>query len=190
MENKKINNLKDFIIVIPNSISSKLCDTIVNEYSEDEYKDALIVNGSPNKNARNCQTIMLSENNTINKNNEIRKFIDDELFISFGSAIKKYTDIYPCAKIQQDTGYELLKYSIGGFYIEHTDSFKERPRDITCSLILNDNFKGGQFSFFNKKLIYNLNKGDAILFPSNFMFPHAVLPVTNGIRYAIVTWFL
>jgi len=30
--------------------------------------------------------------------------------------------------------------------------------------------------------------GSAIVFPSNFCFPHAVLPVTKGERHSIITW--
>ena len=35
----------------------------------------------------------------------------------------------------------------------------------------------------------NLNKGDVIIFPSNFMYPHTVKPITSGKRYVVVTWF-
>jgi hypothetical protein len=28
------------------------------------------------------------------------------------------------------------------------------------------------------------------MFPSNFLYPHSVLPVTEGTRYSIVTWFI
>ena len=30
--------------------------------------------------------------------------------------------------------------------------------------------------------------GSAVCFPSNFTFPHEILPVTKGTRYALVTW--
>ena len=50
--------------------------------------------------------------------------------------------------------------------------------------------KGGEFSFFNNTLVYSLKKGSAIMFPSNFLYPHSVLPVINGTRYSIVTWFI
>jgi predicted 2-oxoglutarate/Fe(II)-dependent dioxygenase YbiX len=55
---------------------------------------------------------------------------------------------------------------------------------------LNDDFEGGEFVFFNKELKYKLEKGDAIMFPSNFMYPHEVMPVTQGTRYSIITWFI
>jgi hypothetical protein len=27
------------------------------------------------------------------------------------------------------------------------------------------------------------------MFPSNFMYPHAIKPVLSGTRYSIITWF-
>ena len=35
-----------------------------------------------------------------------------------------------------------------------------------------------------------LKKADAIMFPSNFMYPHEIMPVTQGTRYSIITWFI
>ena len=39
-------------------------------------------------------------------------------------------------------------------------------------------------------LKYKLDKGDAIMFPSNFMYPHEIMPVTKGTRYSAITWFI
>ncbi len=33
-----------------------------------------------------------------------------------------------------------------------------------------------------------LKTGDMIIFPSNFLYPHQVMPVTKGERYSIVSW--
>jgi predicted 2-oxoglutarate/Fe(II)-dependent dioxygenase YbiX len=189
MENTSMLKLTDYMVVIPNSISSELCDAIVNEYSDDEYDDAVVASNNVEKDVRNCQTIFISSAKHNGKNREVRGTIDTELFNVFNIAIIEYAKLHRNVHIESDTGYELLRYPMGGFYIEHVDSFKERPRDITCSVVLNDDFDGGEFSFFNNQFSYKLNKGDAILFPSNFMYPHAVQPVTKGIRYAVVTWF-
>ena len=78
--------------------------------------------------------------------------------------------------------------SKNGEYKEHVDHMDVNPRVLSCSLILNDNYDGGDFSFFNKEYIIKKKKGSAIVFPSNFCFPHAVLPITKGDRHSIVTW--
>jgi predicted 2-oxoglutarate/Fe(II)-dependent dioxygenase YbiX len=92
--------------------------------------------------------------------------------------------------IEQDSGYELLRYKEGQFYIQHTDSFKDCPRAVSCSFALNDDYEGGEFAFFDRELVYNLKKGSCIMFPSNFMYPHEIMPTTSGTRYSIITWFI
>ena len=55
-------------------------------------------------------------------------------------------------------------------------------------MILNDNYDGGDFVFFDEQYLVKKKKGSVIMFPSNFCFPHAVTPVTNGDRHSIITW--
>ena len=69
-----------------------------------------------------------------------------------------------------------------------TDNFDFFPRVLSCSLILNDDYEGGDFAFFGGEYIVPKKAGSAVVFPSNFCFPHAVLPVTEGDRHAIITW--
>ena len=83
----------------------------------------------------------------------------------------------------------ILKYKPNGFYTEHIDTSPMSPRVLSLSLVLNDGFTGGEFSFFGGKYKVSLKKGSAIMFPSNFMYPHAVLPIQKGVRYSIVTWY-
>jgi predicted 2-oxoglutarate/Fe(II)-dependent dioxygenase YbiX len=53
--------------------------------------------------------------------------------------------------------------------------------------VLNDDYEGGEFTFFGELKI-PLQKGDILLFPSCFLYPHEVLPVTEGSRLSFVSW--
>lgn len=184
------NKLEDYIYVVKNVLSVEVCNKILNEFvNSDEWVDTEIASGI-NKNIRNCQTIIISYPHIIQKNKDIRHKLDNAIFDGASKCIKEYSTKFPHCRIEEDSGYELLKYPKGCFYTEHTDSFKVRPRAVSCSFVLNDNFEGGEFAFFNKKLKYKLEKGDALMFPSNFMYPHEVMPVTKGTRYSIITWFI
>ena len=189
-----MNELKDYILVLENILPDKLCDDILNEYkNSNEWLDAIIGSRGKNeinKEIRNCTGIEMSLNEVIEKNKNVRKILDDEVFESTKKAIKIYNEKFIQAYISKDSGYQLLKYEKGGFYTQHVDSFTEMPRTISCSFILNNNFNGGEFSFFNNTLVYPLKKGSAIMFPSNFLYPHSVLPIIDGTRYSIVTWFV
>lgn len=52
---------------------------------------------------------------------------------------------------------------------------------------LNDDYEGGEFVMF-EDLILPLKAGQIVVFPSNFMYPHKVLPVKSGCRYSFVSW--
>lgn len=132
----------------------------------------------------------LSKSHRIFKNPEYRRKLDTNIFVCVSKALQYYTDDFENLNIQSDTGYDLLQYNEGQFYEEHIDSFKQQNRTLSCSLMLNDDYEGGEFSFFKRKLKFKLKKGSVIMFPSNFMFPHEILPVEKGTRYSIVTWFV
>jgi predicted 2-oxoglutarate/Fe(II)-dependent dioxygenase YbiX len=187
-----MDQLKDYILVLEDILPNKLCNDILNEYeNSNEWLDTTVGGkGHINKEIRNCTTIGISLNEVIEKNKKVRKILDDEVFKCTKKAIEKYNEKFKKAYISKDTGYQLLKYEKGGFYTQHVDSFTSTPRTISCSFTLNDNFKGGEFSFFDNTLVYPLKKGSAIMFPSNFLYPHSVLPVIDGTRYSIVTWFI
>jgi predicted 2-oxoglutarate/Fe(II)-dependent dioxygenase YbiX len=53
--------------------------------------------------------------------------------------------------------------------------------------ILNDDYEGGKFIMFDDMEI-KLKQGNVLIFPSNFLYPHKVNPVTKGIRDSFVSW--
>jgi predicted 2-oxoglutarate/Fe(II)-dependent dioxygenase YbiX len=161
------------------------------EFSNDEeWQKTEVGAGGIKPEIRNAETIIFSYPHVIDKNSKVRAKLDKYVFASAGLAIKKYNEKFPLALIQEDSGYELLRYKEGQFYIQHTDSFKARPRAVSCSFVLNDDYEGGEFAFFDRELKYKLKKGSCIMFPSNFMYPHEIMPVTSGTRYSIITWFI
>ena len=104
---------------------------------------------------------------------------------------------------------QIGRYRKGGFYEWHKDGSSDslaaydnpespllhgKVRKLSLSLILNDNFEGGDFEFCS----YNggecvitpieLKRGDMIFFTSGM--EHRVRPVTKGTRYSLVNWFV
>lgn len=188
---KSCQKLEDFIKVYNNIVSEELCKKILDEYKpSSEWGSTLIGDGVVNNNIRNCSVIQMSDQSVIDKNFEVRKLLDVELHQQLLKVVEKYSQEFPhfCPNI--DTGYELLKYETGQFYTQHTDSFINQQRSISCSLTLNDDFIGGEFAFFDREILIRNSIGSVIVFPSNFMYPHEVMPVIEGTRYSIVTWYV
>ena len=150
-------------------------------------KDAVVGAGTVEKDVRKCETVVISYPHVIQKNKKVRLKLDKYIFLSVSKCIQEYNAKFPHCKIEEDSGYELLKYLEGCFYTQHTDSYKARPRAVSCSFILNDDFEGGDFLMFDGKKL-KLTTGDVIVFPSNFLYPHAVTTITKGTRYSCVSW--
>ena len=112
-------------------------------------------------------------------------------------------DITKCENLQ------LTRYKEGGFYNFHIDGQgdhlavytsnnlrKGLCRKLSMTIVLNSDYEGGQFQFSsykNEKCIIaippNLEKtGSIIVFPS--FIEHRVAPITKGVRYSLVVWFL
>lgn len=53
--------------------------------------------------------------------------------------------------------------------------------------ILNDDYQGGDLVFFDDYKV-ETKVGDLIIFPSSFLYPHAIKEVTKGTRYSFVSW--
>ena len=186
----KANNLDQFIRVYDNILTHKECKLILDEYAEsNEWYDAMVGGGVKKDNVRKCEIAHISLKDVISKNQEVRKKIDSLIFDKAGGAASRYIQEFPHCNISTDSGYDLLRYNQGGFYTIHTDNYKDRPRTVAMSLMLNDNYDGGEIAFFEREHIIKPSAGSVVIFPANFMYPHEIMPVLSGTRYAIITWF-
>ena len=104
---------------------------------------------------------------------------------------------------------QITRYKKGGFYNFHRDGagcnlskynnptnafMHDHVRKLSMTVLLNESFEGGNFEFasYGKEECIvtpvEMNQGDVIVFPSSM--EHRVAPITKGIRYSLVTWFL
>ena len=104
---------------------------------------------------------------------------------------------------------QITRYKKGGFYNFHRDGLGDHlsaydmpdneflhghVRKLSMSVMLNDNFEGGAFEFasYNKEKCnitsIEASAGSIIVFPADM--EHRVAPVTEGIRYSVVCWFV
>ena len=73
--------------------------------------------------------------------------------------------------------------------IHYSHGQKQGYPHLTSLLFLNDDFDGGDFVLCGDKYIEKI-QGSAVVFPSNFMYPHEVKEVTEGKRFSVMTWIL
>lgn len=76
-----------------------------------------------------------------------------------------------------------------GHYDWHEDSALGgvlSTRKLSCVILLNDNFEGGDFELVHSGAVPELKKGTMVVFPSFIL--HRVTPVTRGERWSLVSW--
>lgn len=93
---------------------------------------------------------------------------------------------------------ELMRYRPGGFYSKHADSENVDPqtrkwskvidRDLSLLIYLNNEYEGGELSFYKFNYQVWPRAGGVVMFPSDHRYLHQAEKVTQGVRYAIVSW--
>ena len=89
-------------------------------------------------------------------------------------------------------GIQVLEYEPGQRYRYHHDAatdknLAEYERKISVILYLNEGFEGGGTEFIHTAL--KPKPGYAIMFPSNWCYPHAGQEVISGKKRIAVTWY-
>ena len=106
----------------------------------------------------------------------------------------KYKEDFPDFTVQHHTDFRISKYSTGGFMSKHIDLIHHSHGQqygypqVTVLLFLNSDYDGGQIWIANN--LYQTTEGSAIVFPSNFMYPHEVLKIIKGTRYSATCWLM
>lgn len=118
------------------------------------------------------------------------------LYFYFKSYINKYSSDNKILDFNWASinSIEILKYENTGFYTWHVDHFASIPRTISCILLLNNDYEGGNLCFRNPdgsgEWEVEVKPNRMIVWPSNFLYPHTVKSVTKGTRYSVVAWAL
>ena len=91
------------------------------------------------------------------------------------------------------TGIKFNRYNEGQEMRLHWDNihsiFDGERRGVpilTAVGVLNDDYEGGDLYISENKTV--LGKGDVVIFPCSFMYPHEVKTVTKGQRHSWVSW--
>ena len=179
--------MKEYILEVKKLLTPSFCEKIIS-YHDNNLEEAQIVSGI-NKNTRNCLTKHLHE----------PKSLGEKILLN---AIKE--KIFDCVNVYKEKFFinitslsqiDFLKYETNDFdagYKFHCDyGINSMQRHLSISICLNNNYRGGEFVFqlpSSDQFVIPQNEGDALIFPSNFMFPHQVNKITSGTRYALIGW--
>ena len=123
--------------------------------------------------------------------------INDLIVKNLHSAITEYVKILNLdwfLGCDESSAIKFIRYFPGQTMQRHCDHIQslfdgKRKGIPILSIIglLNDDYEGGELIMCEDKKL-DIKKGDLIIFPSNFLYPHKITPVTKGVRYSYVSW--
>lgn len=173
----------------------------LNEYADDlQFEPSLVINKGQgtilDKSMRTSMGVSLNENDLIVKNlhTKLNLALDE-----YKRRLLEINDIYGYNPVPGGVnvrswreGVQLIEYSGGQEYKMHQDvSFHKNHhaygRVLSIILYLTNDFEGGRTIFTHES--YKPPVGSAIIFPSNWCFPHRGEAVTKGKKRVAVTWY-
>ena len=184
--------LKDLIHVERGAITPDLCDYIIKDIETREWEKHSWYNLNEEVKSEDTKELDV-------------QYITSDLQYSLlsimnhvaSSYVKEYS--YKQSYLTQSimTMYSPIRfnrYSNGQTMKQHHDHihslFDGENKGIpVLSFILNfnDDYEGADLYFWNDYKI-PLGKGDVVIFPSLFLFPHGVTEIKKGVRYSGVAW--
>jgi predicted 2-oxoglutarate/Fe(II)-dependent dioxygenase YbiX len=183
------NDIREYVKVYSDFLNKDFCSEVIKSLEKDKWE---------------THSFYDYKNNTIiQHNNELAVTYGDvklgkELSNKIWYVIEQYIlkDL-KCDWYSSWSGYSPIRFNKYDKYTEmkkHCDHihsvFDGKIKGIpTLSIVglLNDNYEGGDFIMWDDKKI-ELSQGSIMIFPSNFMYPHKVTPITKGVRYSFVSW--
>ena len=190
--NNPDSKLKDFIHHEKNMMPESLCDDIVNVIKERDWTPHTWYSPTANTMVSEETQELDVQDSTMDQMN----LISPHLHKAFYHYSEKYKfDSFKTDKIAyQFSTIRFNRYRSGQIMRQHHDhihslfdGMKKGIPVLSVILNFNDDYKGGQLYFWNDYEI-ELGKGDIIMFPSLFMYPHGVKETTEGERFSGVCW--
>jgi len=175
----------EYIVEIKNIVDNEFIKKIIPLIKKKTNENLQTTSGL-NKQIRNVKGYNLNYNTPTNMFywNYIKNEIE-RLYVYYKT---KFPKMESC-KINQ---IDLLKYHKGGKYEIHIDKYTYTNRHLSIIMNLNNEYQGGDLIFTDQKeneiKRLKLDKGSIVFFPSNFIYPHSIQPITKGTRYSIVAW--
>ena len=183
-------NLQYYVKHFEDRMDKNLCDTLVREMNEIQFEQHKFHNATT------------GEFHTRSGSRELSVSWDDCPSRSILSEkiwfiIKDYLTYVDMPWFTRWSGYTLPRFNKYdedkkmALHCDHIHSMFDGEKKgipmLSVLGVLNDDYKGGEFIMFDDTEI-KFGKGDVIVCPSLFLYPHKVQPVKSGTRYSYISW--
>jgi hypothetical protein len=187
--------IKKFVKIFDEVIPWNVLSNLIKFANISNFDEAKVGGGKENRTDFNIRkTYAFGLSNLSNSLSTVHWF--NLLYKYFNENLKKYKHESNILDFEykEIVDINILKYENTGFYTWHVDHFADIPRTMSCILLLNNDYEGGNILFRNPdgsgEWEVEVKPNRMIIWPSNFLYPHTVKPVTKGRRYSVVAWAL
>ena len=194
--NKPDTKLDECIFIAQKIIPADLCDAIVKDIETREWKPHTWYNVITDKN--HSEETMELDVQPITP--QLQKTLGNYVVESGRIYNQNYSYQHPsCVEktgqmMNQFSPVRFNRYAPGQIMRQHHDHihqiFDGKLKGVpvlTFILNFNDDYEGADL-FFWEDTVVKLGKGDIVMFPSNWLFPHGVTEATKGKRYSASVW--
>lgn len=171
----------------PDSTIKMLEDSCADPDSGISWVRAETIGQGTNQSARTNYNLNVTNTAQVT-GNQVAANIHNQFYTMLLAAIGPYSEKYGIHETFYHEDYSVLRYRGGQQYHAHYDGGTNVGRCISAICYLNSDYEGGEIEFVNFGVKIKPEPGMLILFPSNYAYTHIAHPVTDGTKYAIVTW--
>lgn len=101
--------------------------------------------------------------------------------------VEDYRKMFGLAPLNYWESFNFVKYGEDQHFQVHSDHGYSYICVLSSVGYINDDYEGGELFFDKLNIKIKPKAGDLYLFPSSYIYSHAAMPVTKGVKYSIVT---
>jgi hypothetical protein len=173
--------------------AKRYINTLESNLSEDKtykWSDATVTNSpTPIKRARDCVDFKYKPENLGPRNENNAELIDlhQEVYEKLKLCIDDYARYWGINVVYYEA-FNFVKYEGEGTHFNiHADHGPAYNCTVSAVIYINDDYEGGEIRFPRLDNYTHVPRvGDIAVFPSNYIYEHASLPMKSGTKYCVV----
>jgi hypothetical protein len=154
------------------------------------WQEAQVTNSTtPIKRARDCVDFKYKQENLGPRDETNLELIDlhEEIYQKLKYCLDDYAK-YCGINVVYYEAFNFVKYEGEGTHFNiHADHGPSYNCTVSAVIYINDDYEGGEIEFPRlDKYVHKPKVGDIAIFPSNYIYEHASLPMKSGTKYCVV----
>ena len=155
-----------------------------------KWSEAQVTNSTtPIKKARDCVDFKYKQENLGLRDEHNSELIDlhEEIYQKLKFCVDDYAQ-YWGINVTYYEAFNFVKYEGEGKHFNiHADHGPAYNTTVSAVIYINDDYEGGEIKFPRlDNYVLTPKVGDIAIFPSNYIYEHASLPMKSGTKYCVV----